>query len=66
MKLLIFLFLFLLNGCDEKSSPEGRLTGKLDKLQKEIETLKEQNAVMMDSIHQINQELRVLKSQRKL
>lgn len=74
MKALIFIFFLGLAACGPESSPEGRMTlklqgiqGKLDslngliELKAEVESLKKQNSAMLDSIKKINSELRMLR-----
>jgi hypothetical protein len=62
MRILILLyFIFILAACGENSSPEGRMTIKLTDIQKEVDSLKKQNAVILDSLTVISEELRKIK-----
>jgi hypothetical protein len=57
-KLPAFMLLGLLMGCGENSSPEGRLSKRIDDFQTQIDSLKKQNAMMLDSLGKINENLR--------
>jgi hypothetical protein len=57
------IFLILLAGCGENSSPEGRLNNRLDGIQSQIDGLKKQNAVVIDSLAKVNETLRKLQKQ---
>jgi len=58
--------LFLVSACGENSSPEGRMINKMEALQKEmIDSLKQQNSAVLDSIRNIRTELNELKQQIK-
>ncbi|KAA5548829.1 hypothetical protein [Adhaeribacter rhizoryzae] len=62
-KLLIFSFIFLfLAACGQESSPEGRMTMKVEDLQKQLDSLKSQNAAILDSLGKINEALQAQKS----
>ena len=56
--------LVLLMGCGENSSPEGRMGKKIEGVQAQIDSLKKQNAVMLDSLGKINETLRQLSRQQ--
>lgn len=48
--------------CNTNSSPEGRMTEKLENLQKEmLDSLKHQNRSILDSLGKIRQEIEELK-----
>lgn len=56
----------LLSACGRDSSPEGRMTMKLEDLQKEmIDSLFKQNRAILDSLGQIRRELNEIKQTRK-
>jgi hypothetical protein len=56
-------FLFLAS-CDRTSSPEGRMSIKLENLQKEmIDSLQKQNNAILDSIGKIREELNEIRQQ---
>jgi ABC-type transporter MlaC component len=60
MKYTIFSLLLLLTtviACSHESSPEGRSQLRDEKIQQEIEILKQQHTALLDSIHNIRQEL---------
>ena len=61
MKLLTIILLLSLTACGRESSPEGRSQMRDEKLQKELDSLKDQNKAIKDSISIINKELRELK-----
>jgi hypothetical protein len=58
IKLCAFLFLILLTGCGENSSPEGRMSNRIDGVQAQLDSLKKQNAMMLDSLGKINEHLK--------
>jgi len=48
--------------CGTNSSPEGRMTEKIETLQKEmLDSLQQQNRAILDSLGQIRQEIEELK-----
>jgi len=56
MKLLFALSLVvLLTACDSNSSPEGRMTNKMEEVRREFDTLKLQNERILDSLGEINE-----------
>jgi rRNA-processing protein FCF1 len=58
--------IFLLTSCDRSSSPEGRMSMKLEDLQQEmVSNLKQQNQAMLDSLSKIRKEIRELKEVKK-
>jgi len=59
-KLLIIISLFLIS-CNEESSPEGRSKIRDQKMQEEIDYLKDQNRAILDSISVINEKLSQMK-----
>lgn len=74
MKLLILpaIICFFLTSCGRESSPEGRMGIKIDNLQKtldqvvgaqqqQIDSLKLQNAVIIDSLGKVSREIKALK-----
>jgi uncharacterized membrane protein (DUF106 family) len=49
---------FILSSCGSDSSPEGRMSTKLENLQKEmLESQKQQNAAILDSLSKIREEI---------
>ena len=63
MKVLV-MFLMLsvaLTACGPESSPEGRMTLKLDELKQQVDSLKTQNAQIKDSLSKMSNELKGLK-----
>ena len=63
MRPLFFILLLALSACGQKSSPEGRLTLKLEGIQKQLDSIKKQNVIISDSHRQINNKLKGLKEQ---
>lgn len=63
MKLIILITLISISlfACGPGSSPEGRMGMKMDKIQQSFDSLKAQNAALADSLHQIKQEISILK-----
>ncbi|CAN5539797.1 hypothetical protein BH10BAC3_BH10BAC3_14390 [soil metagenome] len=58
--------MILLSSCDRSSSPEGRMTLKLQSLQKEmIDSLQQQNKVIPDSISSLRTEIKALRQKIK-
>lgn len=65
MKLtLIFILLLSVAACGENSSPEGRMTVKIDAIKKEIDSLKKQNVIILDSLQKMNADLRRLQTDK--
>jgi hypothetical protein len=73
MKLLILpaILCLILTSCGAESSPEGRMGIKIDNLQKKLDTviglqqqidsLKLQNAIIIDSLGKVSREIKALK-----
>ena len=52
--------------CDRNSSPEGRMSIKLENLQKEMmDSIRKQNAAMLDSLGKIREDLKKLQQANK-
>ena len=52
--------------CGRESSPEGRMSIKVENLQKDmLEKLEEQNKAILDSLGQIRKEINALKNNAK-
>ena len=63
MKLLsVLLVIILLTACGPESSPEGRMTIKMEDIRKEFDTLKQQNERILDSLGRINERLQKLEA----
>ena len=60
MKLLIIILAIVLLSCDSNSSPEGRMTNKLESIRQEFDSLKKQNAMIMDSLSKLSQQVQKL------
>ena len=60
MKLLIVILSVVLLSCDSNSSPEGRMTNKLETIRQEFDSLKKQNAMILDSLGKISEHLQKL------
>jgi hypothetical protein len=68
IKTVSFCFLSTLSliSCDRNSSPEGRMSIKIENLQKEmIDSLKKQNRDILDSLGKIREDLREIRAQTK-
>jgi uncharacterized protein YlxW (UPF0749 family) len=62
MRILIIIFCFCLAACDSNSSPEGRMTNKMEEIRKELDTLQKQNDALFDSISRTGKELDSLRN----
>ena len=63
--LTAIIFLTTLNACDRSSSPEGRMSIKIENLQREmIDSLKIQNQAILDSLGKIREEINLLKNRK--
>ncbi len=60
MKLLPLALSILLLSCDSNSSPEGRMNNKLESIRQEFDSLKKQNAMIIDSLGKISAEVQKL------
>lgn len=60
-KLVIVIIMLSSAACGRESSPEGRSKIRDEKIQKEIDDLKDQNNALFDSIRVINKELKHLR-----
>lgn len=65
MKSLVLIALLGLTACNRSSSPDGRSQIRDEKIQQEIELLKSQQSVILDSIQSLNQQLQQLKQDQK-
>lgn len=57
-RLCYVTLLILLSSCHQESSPEGRSKLRDEKIQLQIDELKQQNKALLDSISVINKKLR--------
>lgn len=58
MKVVALLLIVLgLPSCGQNSSPEGRMTKQMNEIRQEIDSLKKQNTMILDSLTKINQRL---------
>jgi len=62
MKIAIFIICFALAGCGSNSSPEGRMTNKMEEIKQKIDTLQKQNDALMDSVNKASKELDSIKN----
>lgn len=62
-KILAIAVLLALVACGKQSSPDGRSIIRDEKIEAQINFLKNQNKAIIDSIMFINKELKVLKTQ---
>jgi hypothetical protein len=58
MKLLSVLILMLFASCGSNFSPEGRLNDKIEEMQSQIDSLKIQNEIILDSLTKTNAAIR--------
>ena len=61
MKQLLIIISFFMISCNKESSPEGRSKIRDQKMQEEIDYLKDQNRAILDSISVINEKLTQMK-----
>ena len=63
---VILSLTLIISSCGRDSSPEGRMSLKLESLQKEmIDSLRMQNKAMLDSLGKIREEIEALKRSGK-
>ena len=60
MKLLVLAISVILLSCDSNSSPEGRMTNKMEDIRQEFDSLKKQNAMILDSLGKISEQVQKL------
>ena len=65
MKLLIMILGVVLLSCDSNSSPEGRMTNKLETIRQEFDSLKKQNTMILDSLSKLSQLVQQLQLNKK-
>jgi hypothetical protein len=53
-------FLTDTTSCGSNSSPEGRMTNKMEAIRSEFDSLKKQNAMILDSLGKISEHLQKL------
>ena len=64
--LLTVFLVTVLSACDNSSSPEGRMTMKIENLQEEmIDSLMKQNRAILDSLGKIREDLKELQNGKK-
>jgi len=64
--IFILFCMFTISACDRNSSPEGRMSMKIESLQKNmIDSLQKQNRAILDSLSQIRKELNEIKELQK-
>ena len=61
MRTVILIFCLSLAACGSNSSPEGRMTNKLEEIRLKLDTLEKQNAALLDSFNKVDKELDSLK-----
>jgi hypothetical protein len=64
MRILCFILGLSLAACGSNSSPEGRMTNKVEEIRKEFDSLKQQNAMILDSLGKINAHLQRLEERK--
>jgi nucleoside-triphosphatase THEP1 len=64
--IIISMCIAQLSSCDRNASPEGRMSMKLESLQKEmIDSLRRQNKAILDSIGSLRAEIKELRQKIK-
>ena len=64
MKLLYTIISIILLSCGSNSSPEGRMTNKMEAIRQEFDSLKKQNAMILDSLGKISKQVEQLTKER--
>jgi hypothetical protein len=63
---IVAMALMLLTSCGRDSSPEGRMTMKIESLQKEmIDSLQQQNKAILDSLAALRKDVQALQQAKK-
>jgi hypothetical protein len=57
MKFFLLFMAVMLLACGSNSSPEGRMTNKLEEIRLKLDTLEKQNAALLDSFNKVDQQL---------
>jgi uncharacterized protein YlxW (UPF0749 family) len=57
MRIAIIIVCVFFTACGSNSSPEGRITNKMEEIRKEIDTLQKQNDALLDSVNKASKEL---------
>ena len=65
MKLTALIASVFLLSCDSNSSPEGRMTNKMEDIRREFDSLKKQNAMILDSLGKISRQVERLKEEKQ-
>jgi len=64
--LVLLITCIVFSSCEQSSSPEGRMTLKLEQLQQTMmDSLKQQNAAILDSLSAIRNELNEIKQEKR-
>lgn len=61
---ILLLFAYSATSCGPNSSPEGRMTQKVEEIHKELDSLKKQNALILDSLGKIKQQLEKIEAHK--
>ena len=64
MKALLIIFLFAISGCGSESSPEGRSIVRDKQIVEQLDALKQQNCVFLDSIGALTKRIEKLERRR--
>uniref|UniRef100_F4CC93 Uncharacterized protein n=1 Tax=Sphingobacterium sp. (strain 21) TaxID=743722 RepID=F4CC93_SPHS2 len=60
MRALAMIFLFAISACGRESSPEGRSIIRDEQIVEQLDSLKRQNHVLLDSIGALNKRIEKL------
>jgi hypothetical protein len=63
--LMAITAMFVINACGPTDSPEGRMNLKVEALRQEMDSIKQQNAAVLDSLGAIREELRQIRENRR-
>ncbi|MFC6101612.1 hypothetical protein [Olivibacter domesticus] len=64
MKALLIIFLFAISGCGRESSPEGRSIIRDKQIVEQLDALKQQNRLFLDSVGILTKRIEKLERRR--
>jgi hypothetical protein len=64
MKSILFSLLIILSACGADSSPEGRMTKKIQEIQMDFDTLKMNQRALIDTLSKLREDLNNLSKEK--
>jgi len=64
MKSILFPWLIILSACGADSSPEGRMTKKIQDIQMDFDTLKMNQRALIDTLSKLREDLNNLSKEK--